>query len=163
MKNKCKKCGGECKKSKALLNSLVSSNDFGNDAGERGTTVSRIGRPKLVECLKCVNCGHSFIADIDFESITIRQKVTSRGGGIEISLDKLGYKNERMTTYQNYLGGGLLGRIESDCTIKDWRSDEKLLSISEQLKEYFHNLTNPESEWESMSYKQNQNIPISSY
>lgn len=97
------------------------------------------------------------------EKAITRQKLSSRGGGIEISLNTFGYKDHKMTAYQNYLGGGLLGRIESDCTIKDWKSVEKLLSISEQLKEYFHNLTNPESEWESMSYKQNQNIPISSY
>ncbi len=100
---------------------------------------------------------------IDFSKHTLRKEISNRGGGIEISLDKLGYKNVRMTAYQNYLGGGLLGSVQSDCTIKDWKSAEKLLSISEQLKEYFHNITNPESEWESMSYEQNQNMPESAY
>ena len=100
---------------------------------------------------------------IDFSKHILREEITNRGGGIEISLSKLGYKDHKMTAYQNYLGGGLLGSVQSDCTINGWKSIEKLLSISEQLKEYFHNLTNPESEWESMSYEQNQNMPKSAY
>ena len=60
-KYKCIKCNTETIASKALLNTLVSSNDFGNDAGTRGTTQSRIGKPKLINCQKCPNCGHSFI------------------------------------------------------------------------------------------------------
>ena len=58
----CKICNGKCKPSIAILNSLVSFNDFGNDAGKRGTTMSRIGKPNIVNCLKCENCGHSFIS-----------------------------------------------------------------------------------------------------
>jgi hypothetical protein len=57
----CRECGGNSKNSKVLLNTLVSFNDFGNDAGQRGTTVSRVGSPNLVECQKCENCGHSWI------------------------------------------------------------------------------------------------------
>jgi hypothetical protein len=55
--------------------------------------------------------------NIDFESITIRSRISTRGGGIEIDLTTLGYPGERMTAYQNYLGGGMLGRVCSDCTI----------------------------------------------
>lgn len=58
---KCKKCNGQCKPSQALNNSLVSSNDFGNDSNSRGTTQSRLGEAKLVDCEKCTNCGHSFV------------------------------------------------------------------------------------------------------
>lgn len=57
----CKKCGGNCKSSKALNNTLISFNDFGNDAGSRGTTMSRVGKSKLIDCLKCESCGHSFV------------------------------------------------------------------------------------------------------
>ena len=32
----------------------------------------------------------------------LREKYTSRGGGIEISLDEYGYEGEKMTAYQNY-------------------------------------------------------------
>ena len=43
---------------------------------------------------------------INFEEITLRLEVSSRGGGVEIDLSTLGFKNERMAAYQNYLGGG---------------------------------------------------------
>ncbi len=58
---KCRRCNSECKPSKGLLNQLVSFNDFDNDAGSRGTTQSRVGKAILVDCYKCINCGHSFI------------------------------------------------------------------------------------------------------
>lgn len=59
--NKCIKCEKQGLPSKALLNTLVSSNDFGNDAGNRGTTQSRQGKAKLIDCIKCSSCGHSWI------------------------------------------------------------------------------------------------------
>lgn len=60
MNNTCN-CGGQGKPSKALLNTLVPFNDFGNDAGQRGTTQSRQGTAQLVDCLKCDKCGHSWV------------------------------------------------------------------------------------------------------
>lgn len=57
------KCGNKTIKSKAYLNTLISFNDFGNDAGQRGTTLSRLGTAKLVDCRKCISCGHSFIPE----------------------------------------------------------------------------------------------------
>lgn len=59
----CRECGCIGKPSKALLNQLVSFDDFGNDAGKRGTTQSRHGEAKEVDCLKCPNCGHSWISE----------------------------------------------------------------------------------------------------
>lgn len=59
----CKECGCIGKPSKALLNQLVSFDDFGNDAGKPGTTQSRHGEAKEVDCLKCPNCGHSWIPE----------------------------------------------------------------------------------------------------
>lgn len=44
----------------------------------------------------------------------LRVKVTERGGGIEIDLGPEGYDNHRMTAYQNYLGGGILGSIQEE-------------------------------------------------
>jgi hypothetical protein len=100
--------------------------------------------------------------NVDFEAITLRQALSHRGGGIEISLDTLGYEGEKMTAYQNYLGGGMLGRICNDCTIRNWREDEKLVAIADQLKRYMHDLTNHEDdEWENQSFEQNQNMPVS--
>jgi len=102
--------------------------------------------------------------NIDLSKHIIRQEISSRGGGIEISLSFIKkYKGHRMTAYQNYLGGGLLGSVQSDCSYPNWKDNKTLISISDRLKKYFHELTNPESEWESMSYEQNQNMPISAY
>lgn len=61
MNFKCKKCNGDCKPSQALNNTLVSMDDFGNDANSRGTTQSRVGTAEMVDCQKCENCGHSFV------------------------------------------------------------------------------------------------------
>ena len=64
----------------------------------------------------------------------IREKYTSRGGGIEIDLTQYGYTDEKMSTYQNYLGGGMLGGLANDCTIKDWENDMDLIDIAFELK-----------------------------
>ena len=102
---------------------------------------------------------------INFEAITIRLQVSGRGGGIEIDLGKI-YKKwagHKMTAYQNYLGGGMLGRILGDCTLKG-TNDHKLAEVMRQLKEYFHSLTNHEgNEWEQATFEQNQRRPTSAY
>ena len=98
------------------------------------------------------------------EFTILRQSLSSRGGGVEIDLTPFGYEDEKMTAYQNYLGGGMLGRIANDCTVIEWRSDDRLLDIAENLRQYFHQLTNhEEDEWESLSYDQNQSLPVSAY
>ena len=98
------------------------------------------------------------------EFTILRKSLSSRGGGVEIDLTPFGYEDEKMTAYQNYLGGGMLGRIANDCTVIEWRSDDRLLDIAENLRQYFHQLTNhEEDEWESLSYDQNQSLPVSAY
>ena len=107
-------------------------------------------------------CKTIYLSDI--EKITLRLEVSSRGGGIEIKLDPFGYKGGKMTAYQNYLGGGMLGRVCSDCNVRDWKEDSQLVEISEELKRRYHFLTNPDDdEWESMSYEQNQKLQCSAY
>jgi hypothetical protein len=100
----------------------------------------------------------------NFEDITLRVDAGYRGGGIEIDLSTLGHDG-RMTAYQNYLGGGMLGRIMSDCSIPDWETNSKLVEISEDLKRYFHSLTNHVGdEWEEESYERNQLVKaVSAY
>jgi len=100
---------------------------------------------------------------INFEKVTLRKEISSRGGGIEISLDTLGFKGVKMTAYQNYLGGGMLGKVANSCTIRDWETEPKLVEIAEQLRKYFFNLTNPDGTWESVSYEQNQSMSVSAY
>lgn len=106
---------------------------------------------------------------IEFSEVTLREEISSRGGGIEIDLTRFGFKGEKMAAYQNYLGGGLLGKIEANNTIQAFnkpcteKQAAKLAKIGERLKKYFHSLTNPDTEWEGQSYEQNQNMPSSAY
>lgn len=95
--------------------------------------------------------------------VVLRQQISYRGGGIEIDLEPYGYEGQAMTAYQNYLGGGLLGAIQNDCTITDWQDDTELQAIAEKLSRYFHSLTVHEDEWESCTYEQNQKRPTSAY
>lgn len=110
----------------------------------------------------------AWLDDIDdekIESVILRSEITSRGGGIEISVSELGFQSMgvKMTAYQNYLGGGLLGKIESSCNLSNWRDIPSLVKLSEKLKQYFHSITNPDSEWESKTFEQNQKMPTSAY
>ena len=109
------------------------------------------------------------------EENTIRCEASYRGGGIEINLSGLlpnfeeKYGEEPlMTAYQNYLGGGMLGKINGDTNFDKSllsKKDQKIVdAIQEELKQYFHDLTNHEDdEWENQSYEQNQNMPTSAY
>ena len=103
--------------------------------------------------------------NINFEDITLRSKITSRGGGVEISLNRFGFKGEKMAAYQNYLGGGLLGAVGVNDTIRSAtfsnttdQEDEFLDRLGERLKRYFFYLIQPERDFE-----ENQKLPISSY
>lgn len=106
---------------------------------------------------------------IQFSEVTLRQELSSRGGGIEIDLTRFGFKGEKMSAYQNYLGGGMLGRINANDTIRAYdkpcteKQAAKLDKIAERLKKHFHELTNPDTEWEGQSFEQNQKMPTSAY
>jgi hypothetical protein len=107
---------------------------------------------------------------IEFSEVTLRLEVSYRGGGVEIDLTRFGFKGEKMSAYQNYLGGGMLGRICANDTIRAYdkpitqKQEEKLDRIAERLKMYFHTLSNHvDDEWENQSYLQNQNMPESGY
>lgn len=93
-----------------------------------------------------------------FKSRTLRLRVGSRGGGVEIDLTKFGYKGEKMTAYQNYLGGGMLGGIGNDCTNKEWKDDAKLNHIANELRKYLHSLTSDEEDFDMV-----EGLPLSAY
>lgn len=63
MKNKkvCNICKSKMKKGIVLVNTMLYFDDFGNDAGQRGTTGSRLGKAYITKCYKCTKCGHSYI------------------------------------------------------------------------------------------------------
>lgn len=106
---------------------------------------------------------------ITFEEITLRIEVSHRGGGVEIDLTRKGFKGHKMSAYQNYLGGGMLGAVCVNNTIQAFnrpctdRQRAKLEKIGEELKRYYHNLTNPDTEWEGQTYELNQKMAVSSY
>ena len=102
------------------------------------------------------------------EKATLRLETSRRGGGIEIDLEDFGFPvGAKMTAYQNYLGGGMLGSIQNDCNQTNWMNDNKLLQIAVQLKKYFHSLTNEEvedwDEWAAGDYESIQRRPASAY
>lgn len=99
----------------------------------------------------------------DIEEITLRKEVSHRGGGIEIDLCSLGYSGHKMTAYQNYLGGGMLGSISNDCTVSNWMNVDDLCKIASELAQHFHSLTNPEGEFEEATFKELQKRPLSAY
>lgn len=89
----------------------------------------------------------------------LREKYSSRGGGIEISLDSYGYPEEKMTAYQNYLGGGMLGGIGTDCTIEDWKGNHQLTKIAEELIKLFaYNMG-----YQEENIKDYNSLPLSAY
>ena len=99
-----------------------------------------------------------------FEKHILRVEASHRGGGVEIDLSGFGYEDETMVAYQNYLGGGMLGKIVNACSVDGWIHDPKLVDIADDLSRYFHGLTNhDDDEWEDFTYEQNQNMPISNY
>jgi hypothetical protein len=106
---------------------------------------------------------------IQFSEVTLNIKVSSRGGGVEIDLTRFGFSGQKMSAYQNYLGGGMLGKVCANDTIRAYdkpctdKQNAKLDRIAERLKKYYHNLTNPDTEWEGQSYEQNQKMSVSAY
>jgi len=60
IRNTCYKCGGLMQDdATAYQNTRVSFDDFGGDAGQRGTTEVRVGPAVQVQVRKCIECGHS--------------------------------------------------------------------------------------------------------
>lgn len=58
----CIKCGGIGKASQAFNDTWEEHLDLGSKPGDRGNTLSKTGPAKLVDCLKCSSCGHSWLS-----------------------------------------------------------------------------------------------------
>lgn len=106
------------------------------------------------------------------EENTLRLEASRRGGGIEIDCSEiLDTEGAKMTAYQNYLGGGLLGSIQSSANFSpDYVSEEKrhlIEPLTEALKRYFHAITNEEAgdwdEWNSTEFEALQARSESAY
>ena len=106
--------------------------------------------------------------NFNIEDNIIRIDASRRGGGIEVDASELFSEGCKISAYQNYLGGGLLGAIQSDINFMPSEEQKKdVLKLSEELKRYFHDITNEEAseydEWNGMSYEKNQSMPLSGY
>jgi len=106
------------------------------------------------------------------ENNTLKLETSSRGGGIEIDLAEYlkseKYDDYKMTAYQNYLGGGMLGSIQNSFNFQKDELPitqyEKLEKMIDALNRYFHNLTNHEGDqWESATFEENQSRSASAY
>ena len=86
----------------------------------------------------------------------LRQHLSTRGGGIEVCLSKYGYPEEKMTAYQNYLGGGMLGRVANDCTIPNWREYPELVRISKRVSAKYAELMD-------IDIEDYTNLPVMAY
>lgn len=58
----CRKCGGAMKPGKAMWQTFIGAPDFPGDKGtELGCTISPGGPGKLIDCMKCEQCGWSLV------------------------------------------------------------------------------------------------------
>lgn len=105
------------------------------------------------------------------EENTIRLEASHRGGGIEIDASEYtGIENACMTAYQNYLGGGMLGSIQSDRNFSPGSDAQckRARELSEALIRYYYNITNDiVQDWDewaaSESLEAQQSRPSSAY
>ena len=113
------------------------------------------------------------------EQIATRIDYSHRGGGVEIDVtpffstlqpsDPYEHTPLYISAYQNYLGGGLLGSVQSDSNfipsaVSHPKEHARLMRYKEDLKKYFHALTNHYGdEWEETTYEESQRRPASAY
>lgn len=98
----------------------------------------------------------------------VREQISHRGGGVEIDLSQFGFPDGAlMSAYQNYLGGGMLGAIQSNHNMRGEftkAQEKKIEQLSDILKRYLHEQTNHEDdEWECATYEENQLRSVSAY
>tara|TARA_R110000737_G_scaffold118339_2_gene150854 strand:+ start:908 stop:1201 length:294 start_codon:yes stop_codon:yes gene_type:complete len=89
-----------------------------------------------------------------------RESYSTRGGGVEVKLDYLGYEGEFMSAHQNYLGGGMLGGVANDCSVPNWRDDVLLVKLAEHITDLYAERLEEELGIDRESY---DNMPISAY
>lgn len=108
-------------------------------------------------------------------NMIIRQQLTTRGGGIEIDLSHFGIEG-KMAAYQNYLGGGMLGKVLVNDTINastpfvEEELAKKLYTIGQMLVRYYiytqyHHFTGDRLTREDLDarMRNNNTMPVSAY
>lgn len=107
------------------------------------------------------------------ESNITRADYSRRGGGIEVDFsDYFGVESgcALMSAYANYLGGGMLGAVQSarNFTADDIQQDQtEIDKLHDILKQYFFHIVNDMvldyDSWSASSYADNQIRPASAY
>jgi len=106
------------------------------------------------------------------EANTLRLEASHRGGGIEIDASEyLFLPGAKLTAYQNYLGGGMTGAVQSDRNFSitsNKRREARTAKLQEALKRYYYNVTNEivedYDEWAaSASFEAQQSRPVAGY
>lgn len=109
------------------------------------------------------------INDFNIEENVYKSDYSYRGGYILVNCSELFPKveNALIGASQNYLGGGMLGRIQGVAQFNpeqlSKRDFKRFIKIKEKIKKYFHSLTQHEDEWENMDYETNQKMGVSAY
>lgn len=100
----------------------------------------------------------------------IRIDASRRGGGVEVDVSALfpEHENPRVTAYQNYLGGGMLGRIMNDANFEPTENERELFdAVLDATARYFHEVTNAEAEdydeWAAGTFDEVQSRPTSGF
>jgi hypothetical protein len=106
---------------------------------------------------------------MEFKKSVLREEIRSRGGGVEIDLSSFGFEGEKMAAYQNHLGGGMMGKVCCNDTIRSHSFyvtskdlEDKLDKISEALKKFYIELYN-EKFGVDASVEDFENMPVSAY
>ena len=104
------------------------------------------------------------------EGNIVRIDASRRGGGVEVDVSELfpGHENPRVTAYQNYLGGGMLGRIMNSANFEPTENERELFdAVLDATARYFHEVTNAEvedyDEWAAGSFERVQRRPVSGF
>jgi hypothetical protein len=124
------------------------------------------------ENLKMLKYIEDNIIDYDISYRGGNTKVDVSGLFGEKTLSKIEDNGEKAIagTYQNYLGGGIAGSIETgrnfDLSLLNKQELKKYNLFAEAIKEYHYNLNNGGGDdymQENMSYEKNQSLPLSAY
>lgn len=109
----------------------------------------------------------------DIEAHVIDCDISYRGGTLKIDVSSLfdtGDEDAIMGAYQNYLGGGMAGRIIGasmfDKELLNKKDRATFDALNERIKQYFYSLNAGGDDYmvENVnSYERNQNTPVSAY
>ena len=104
---------------------------------------------------------------LDLEANIIACDISYRGGTLKIDTSSVFGPGTIMGAYQNYLGGGIAGRICVGSNFTLDKTSKAYEILSDRILQYFYNLNNGGGDdymqEEYNTLERNQNLPISAY